>query len=78
MVAMFAYSNGAPFLAVRSVSDLAGQQPDPEQLAVFLAVAVENSSRVVLRLLELLLRAWSGNANARSFRRRTFMYRALQ
>jgi adenosylhomocysteine nucleosidase len=51
---MVAHANGAPFLAVRSISNLAGEQPDAEQFAVFLAVAAENSSRVVLRLLQLL------------------------
>ncbi len=51
---MVAYSNGVPFLGVRSVSDFVGGQAAPEQFATFLAVAAENSSRVLLRLLKLL------------------------
>lgn len=54
--AMVAESNRVPFIAVRSVSDLAGggEESAAGQLTTFFAVAAENQARVVLRLLELL------------------------
>ncbi len=54
--AMVAYSNGVPFIAVRSVSDLAGggEQSAAAQQQTFFAVAAENQARVVLKLVELL------------------------
>ncbi|TBR62059.1 phosphorylase [Westiellopsis prolifica IICB1] len=54
--AMVAFSNRVPFIAVRSVSDLAGggDQSAAAQLQTFFAVAAENQARVVLKLVELL------------------------
>lgn len=53
--AMVAYSNDVPFIAVRSVSDLAGgSESAAVQLNTFFAVAAENQSRVVLALLDAL------------------------
>lgn len=54
--AMVAFSNRVPFIAVRSVSDLAGggEQSAAAQLQTFFAVAAENQARVVLKLVELL------------------------
>lgn len=54
--AMVAQSNRVPFIAVRSVSDLAGggEQSAAGQLTTFFAVAAENQARVVLKLVELL------------------------
>lgn len=54
--AMVAESNRVPFIAVRSVSDLAGggEESAAGQLTTFFAVAAENQARVVLKLVELL------------------------
>lgn len=54
--AMVAFSNRVPFIAVRSVSDLAGggEESAAAQLQTFFAVAAENQARVVLKLVELL------------------------
>ncbi len=53
--AMVAYSNNVPFIAVRSVSDLAGGgESAAAQLNTFFAVAAENQARVVLALLDAL------------------------
>lgn len=54
--AMVAFSNNVPFIAVRSVSDLAGGGEDSAatQLNTFFAVAAENQARVVLALIEAI------------------------
>jgi len=53
--AMVAYSNNVPFIAVRSVSDLAGgDESAAAQLNTFFAIAAENQARVVLALLDAL------------------------
>lgn len=54
--AMVAFSNSVPFIAVRSVSDLAGGSEDSAatQLNTFFAVAAENQARVVLALINAL------------------------
>lgn len=54
--AMVAESNRVPFIAVRSVSDLAGggEESAAGQLTTFFAIAAENQARVVLKLVELL------------------------
>lgn len=53
--AMVAYSNNIPFIAVRSVSDLAGgDESAAAQLNTFFAIAAENQARVVLALLDAL------------------------
>ncbi|PSB48786.1 phosphorylase [Cyanosarcina cf. burmensis CCALA 770] len=54
--AMVAYSNNVPFIAVRSVSDLAGggEEAAATQIGTFFAIAAENQARVVFALLEKL------------------------
>ena len=54
--AMVAFSNNVPFIAVRSVSDLAGggEESAAAQLNTFFAVAAENQARVVLALIEAI------------------------
>lgn len=42
-----AYSNGVPFIAFRSLSDLAGGGEGENEMGVFFALASENSARVV-------------------------------
>jgi len=50
--AMVAYSNGVPFIAFRSLSDLAGGGDDAGEVHTFLNLAAENSSRVLLAFLK--------------------------
>ena len=52
-VAHVAYANGVPFIAIRSLSDLAGGGDGQNQIEVFLGLAASNSAAVV----EALLRA---------------------
>ena len=54
--AMVAFSNSVPFIAVRSVSDLAGggENSAAAQLSTFFATAAENQARVVLALVKAL------------------------
>ena len=52
-VAQVAFANGVPFIAVRSLSDLAGGGEGENQIEVFLGLAASNSATVV----EALLRA---------------------
>ena len=54
--AMVAFSNGVPFIAVRSVSDLAGggEESAAAQLNTFFAIAAQNQARVVLALIDAL------------------------
>ena len=53
VVAHVAYANGVPFIAIRSLSDLAGGGDGQNQIEVFLGLAASNSAAVV----EALLRA---------------------
>lgn len=46
-VAQVAYANGAPFVAFRSLSDLAGGDPGRNQAGVFFKLASDNSAAVV-------------------------------
>jgi adenosylhomocysteine nucleosidase len=46
-VAHVAYANGAPFIAFRSLSDLAGGDPGANQAGVFFQLASDNSAAVV-------------------------------
>jgi adenosylhomocysteine nucleosidase len=50
-VAHVTYSNGVPFLAVRSLSDLAGGGEGANEMAIFMALASANSAAVVKALL---------------------------
>lgn len=52
--AMVAYSNGVPFIAFRSLSDLAGGGDGAHEVHTFLNLAAENSTRV----LKAFLKAW--------------------
>jgi adenosylhomocysteine nucleosidase len=50
-VATVAYANGVPFIAFRSLSDLAGGGEEPNQLRTFFQLASDNSATVVQRFL---------------------------
>lgn len=50
--AMVAQANQVPFLAFRSVSDLAGGGPDANEMPIFLNIAAENSARVLMAFLK--------------------------
>ena len=50
-VAHVALSNAVPFLAVRSLSDLAGGGEEANQMATFMAIASANSAAVVEAIL---------------------------
>lgn len=50
--AMVAYSNGVPFIAFRSLSDLAGGGEGAEEVHTFLNLAAENSTRVLMAFLK--------------------------
>ncbi len=50
-VAHVAYANDVPFIAFRSLSDLAGGSEAENELAVFFGLAAENSARVVRAFL---------------------------
>jgi adenosylhomocysteine nucleosidase len=54
-VAHVAYANDVPYIAFRSLSDLAGGGDGANELFVFLSVAAENSAAVVVSFLE----AWA-------------------
>jgi len=50
-VAHVTYANGVPFLAVRSLSDLAGGSGGPNEMLTFMALASRNSEAVVKAIL---------------------------
>lgn len=50
-IATVAYANGVPFLAFRSLSDLAGGGPDENELGTFFQLAADNSAAVVIAFL---------------------------
>lgn len=50
--AMVAYSNGVPFIAFRSLSDLAGGGEGANEMHTFLNIAAENSARVLMAFLQ--------------------------
>lgn len=52
-VAMVAYANGVPFIAFRSLSDLAGGHEGANELRTFFQLASDNSAAVVQRFLTL-------------------------
>jgi adenosylhomocysteine nucleosidase len=53
-VAMVAYANGKPFIAFRSLSDLAGGGPGENEMAIFFQLAADNSARAVISFLKAL------------------------
>jgi adenosylhomocysteine nucleosidase len=53
-VAMVAYVNRIPFIAFRSLSDLAGGGPDKNEMSTFFKLAAANSATVVLNYLRVL------------------------
>ena len=54
--AMVAYSNGLPFIAFRSLSDLAGGGEGENEMGTFMGLAAANSAKV----LQAFLAAWKG------------------
>jgi len=50
-VAMVAYSNGVPYLAFRSLSDLAGGGEGENEMGTFMGLAADNSAKVLLAFL---------------------------
>ena len=50
-VAMVAYSNDVPYLAFRSLSDLAGGGDGANEMGTFMGLAADNSARVLLAFL---------------------------
>jgi adenosylhomocysteine nucleosidase len=53
-VAHVAFANDVPFLAFRSVSDLAGAGADSNEMMTFMRLAAENSKRVLARFVRAL------------------------
>ena len=53
-VAHVAYANDVPFLAVRSLADLAGGSEGANQMEVFLGLAAGNAATVVKALLRAM------------------------
>ncbi len=51
-VAFVASANDTPFIAVRTISDLAGADPSFNVLPIFAGLAINNTSATVLKLLE--------------------------
>jgi adenosylhomocysteine nucleosidase len=49
--AQVAYSNGVPFIAFRSLSDLAGGGEGENEIETFMRIAADNSARVLLAFL---------------------------
>lgn len=52
-VAMVAYANGVPFIAFRSLSDLAGGDQGANEIGTFFQLSSDNSAAVVQRFLTL-------------------------
>ena len=53
-VAHVAFANGVPFLAFRSVSDLAGAGGDSNEMMTFMRLAADNSTRVLAQFVRAL------------------------
>lgn len=51
-VGTVAYANGVPFVAFRSLSDLAGGGPGENEMGTFFQLAADNSAAVVIAFLE--------------------------
>ena len=56
-VAQVAYSNGVPYIAFRSLSDLAGGGPGENEIGLFFQFAANNSAAVVTAFLQALAEA---------------------
>jgi adenosylhomocysteine nucleosidase len=50
-VGMVAYSNGVPYIAFRSLSDLAGGGDGENEMGTFMGLAADNSAKVLLAFL---------------------------
>jgi adenosylhomocysteine nucleosidase len=50
-MAHVAYANGVPFIAFRSLSDLAGGGEGENEIGTFFKIAADNSARVLLAFL---------------------------
>ena len=50
-VGMVAYSNGVPYIAFRSLSDLAGGGEGENEMGTFMSIAADNSAKVMLAFL---------------------------
>jgi adenosylhomocysteine nucleosidase len=50
-MAHVAYSNGVPYIAFRSLSDLAGGGQGENEIGTFFKIAADNSARVLLAFL---------------------------
>jgi adenosylhomocysteine nucleosidase len=50
-VGMVAYSNGVPYIAFRSLSDLAGGGEGANEMVTFMNIAADNSAKVLLAFL---------------------------
>jgi adenosylhomocysteine nucleosidase len=50
-VGMVAYSNGVPYIAFRSLSDLAGGGGGENEMGTFMGIAADNSAKVMLAFL---------------------------
>lgn len=50
-VALVAEQNGVPYIIFRSVSDLAGADPDENRMHTFMALAASNAAKVVTAML---------------------------
>jgi adenosylhomocysteine nucleosidase len=53
-VAHVAYANGVPFIAFRSLSDLAGGGPGENEMGTFFQLASDNSAAFVREFLKQL------------------------
>ncbi len=53
-IAQVAFANKVPFIAFRSVSDLAGADPDANQMAHFMATAADHSAAAVVSFVKAL------------------------
>ena len=53
-VAHVAYANDVPFIAFRSLSDLAGGDPGDNQARTFFQIASDNSAAVVQAFIKAL------------------------
>ena len=53
-MAHVAYSNGVPYIAFRSLSDLAGGGEGENEIGTFFKIAADNSARVLLAFLTAL------------------------